>query len=139
MDFDMSGYCLAEDYVGLSASLLCSHKLFYMEGDEKRFDQCYLGEETRKNEIELVINNESARFIALCIIFYNASLLSSLYEFCLENNMTEECRKIIKLSPVAWQHISLVGKYEFNRDGYDIINLTEIVRNFTKNLKEFLE
>jgi hypothetical protein len=53
--------------------------------------------------------------------------------------MTEECRKIIKLSPVAWQHISLVGKYEFNRDGYDIINLTEIVRNFTKNLKEYLE
>ncbi len=28
-----------------------------------------------RGEIELVVNNESARFIALCIIFYNASLL----------------------------------------------------------------
>lgn len=92
-----------------------------------------------RDEIELVINNESARFIALCIIFYNASLLTSLYEFSLENNMQDECKKIVKLLPVAWQHISLVGKYEFNRDGYDIVNLTEIVNNFTKNLKEYLE
>jgi len=75
-----------------------------------------------RDEIELVIHNESARFIALCIIFYNASLLTSLYEFCLANNMQDECKKITKLSPVAWQHISLVGKYEFNRDGYDVVN-----------------
>jgi hypothetical protein len=27
--------------------------------------------------------------------------------------MTEQCKQIIRLSPVAWQHISLVGKYEF--------------------------
>ena len=32
----------------------------------------------KRNEIEFVINNESARFIALCIIFYNISLLKSL-------------------------------------------------------------
>lgn len=27
--------------------------------------------------------------------------------------MNDECKKVIRLSPVAWQHISLVGKYEF--------------------------
>ena len=53
--------------------------------------------------------------------------------------MQDECKKIVKLSPVAWQHVSLVGKYEFNRNGYDVVDLTEIVNDFTKNLKEYLK
>ncbi|MFT6332710.1 MAG: hypothetical protein ACJAW3_001054 [Lentimonas sp.] len=28
--------------------------------------------------------------------------------------MTAECEWIIRLSPVAWQHINLIGRYEFN-------------------------
>lgn len=67
-----------------------------------------------KTEIELIINNECARLVAICIIFYNAYLLSKIYEYCKSKGMIEECKKIIRLSPVAWQHISLVGKYEFN-------------------------
>ena len=46
-----------------------------------------------KNEIELVINNECARLLAICIIFYNASLLSGIYEYCKNNGMLEECKK----------------------------------------------
>ena len=53
--------------------------------------------------------------------------------------MQDERKKIIKLSPVACQHVSLVGKYEFNRDEYDVVDLTEIVNDFTKNIKEYLE
>lgn len=66
-----------------------------------------------KSEIELVINNECARLLAICIIFYNASLLSGIYEHCKSRGMWEECKKIVRLSPIAWQHISLIGKYEF--------------------------
>jgi TnpA family transposase len=80
-----------------------------------------------KTEIEISINNECARLISICIIFYNASLLSKIYEYCKHNNMTEECKRLIRLSPVAWQHINLIGKYEFlsNIELLDIKNITE--------------
>jgi TnpA family transposase len=67
-----------------------------------------------KTEIELIINNECARFIALCIIFYNASILSGIYEYYKNKGNIDKCRKITRVSPVAWQHINLIGKYEFN-------------------------
>lgn len=66
-----------------------------------------------RNEIELEIHNQCTRLIANCIIFYNASILSCLYE-CYERKGDEEsCNLIKRLSPVAWQHINLVGRYEF--------------------------
>lgn len=40
-----------------------------------------------KNEIELIINNECARLLAICIIFHNASLLSGIYGHCKNNRM----------------------------------------------------
>jgi hypothetical protein len=40
-----------------------------------------------KNEIDLIINNECARLVANAIIFYNASILSAIYEYYLQNNM----------------------------------------------------
>lgn len=57
-----------------------------------------------KTEIELIINNECARLIAISIIFYNASLLSGIYEHFRSEGMIEECTHIIRLSPVAWVH-----------------------------------
>ena len=66
-----------------------------------------------KTEIELTINNECARLLANCMIFYNASLLSGLYEHYKLNKMKDEWLKVIRLSPVAWQHINLIGIYEF--------------------------
>ena len=51
-----------------------------------------------KTEIELTINNECARLLANCIIFYNASLLSGLYEHYKKNKMEAEVLKIIHLS-----------------------------------------
>ena len=69
-----------------------------------------------RNEIELIINNECARLLANCIIFYNASILSGIYEYYKSRNMMKECEEIIRLSPVAWQHINLIGKYEFDNN-----------------------
>lgn len=69
-----------------------------------------------KTERDLAINNECARLIALCIIFYNASLLSKIYEYYISKNLSAQAKQVIKLSPVAWIHVNLVGKYEFNSD-----------------------
>lgn len=87
-----------------------------------------------KTETDLIINNECARLIAICIIFYNASLLSGIYEHFRSRGMTAECIKIVRLSPVAWIHINLIGKYEFTSNVV-LLDLTytiqELVRGFT--------
>jgi hypothetical protein len=87
-----------------------------------------------KTEIELTINNEGARLLSNCIIFYNASLLSGLYEYYKQNNMEEACLKIIRLSPVAWQHINLIGIYEFYNDN-ECLNLHEVIDKLVSNEK----
>jgi TnpA family transposase len=88
-----------------------------------------------KNEVELVVNNECARLLAICIIFYNASLLSGIYEHCKNNEMLEECKKIIRLSPVAWIHISLIGKYEFTNN-VTLLDLQEAIAESLRYLRK---
>ena len=66
-----------------------------------------------RNEIELEIHNQCTRLVANCIIFYNASILSCLYEYYERIGDKESCDLIKRLSPVAWQHINFVGRYEF--------------------------
>ncbi|WP_425361609.1 Tn3 family transposase [Candidatus Tisiphia endosymbiont of Ceraclea dissimilis] len=88
-----------------------------------------------KTEAELVINNECARLLAICIIFYNAYLLSEIYAHCKNKGMTEECKKVIRLSPVAWQHISLVGKYEFTTN-VELPKLDTIMAQLISNLNQ---
>ena len=47
--------------------------------------------------------------------------------------MTEECNKIIRLSPVAWQHINSVGKYDFMTN-VNIPELDDIKEHMISNL-----
>lgn len=90
-----------------------------------------------KNEIELIINNECARLLAICIIFYNASLLSGIYEHYRSLGMLEECEKVIRLSPVAWLHISLIGKYEF-KGNIILLDLQGVIAHLVSNLKIYI-
>jgi TnpA family transposase len=80
-----------------------------------------------KTEMELDINAESIRLIANAVIFYNATLLSTLHQHYQKVD-PEMAKQIIRFSPVAWQHINFIGKYEFyNR--VDIINIQELIKN----------
>jgi len=86
-----------------------------------------------KNEIELDINAEAIRLIASAVIFYNATLLSTLYQHFLSVD-PEMARTIARFSPVAWQHISFIGKYEFyNRE--DIINIQGLIKKLIDGFK----
>lgn len=42
--------------------------------------------------------------------------------------------KIIRLSPVAWQHINLIGIYEFYTD-QECLNLHELIEKLVSNKK----
>ena len=73
--------------------------------------------------------------LSICIIFYNASLLSKIYEYCEKNKMIEECESLIRLSPVAWQHINLIGKYEF-LSNIELLDLGNIIEQLIETLNK---
>ncbi|MDL1977062.1 MAG: transposase [Deltaproteobacteria bacterium] len=79
-----------------------------------------------RTELEQQIWNECSRLIANCIIFYNATLLSELLAMKEKNKQYEDADLIKRVSPVAWQHINLRGRYQFRNQKYGI-NLAEII------------
>lgn len=67
-----------------------------------------------KTEYEQQLWNECSRLIANCIIYYNAFILSKFLAYK-ENTGDKEVSLLLKqISPVAWQHINLQGRYQFN-------------------------
>jgi len=85
-----------------------------------------------KNEIEMY--NECTRLVANCIIYYNAALLSNLYKTCNKQDHLAQYDLIKRLSPVAWQHINLIGKYEFCLN-HNSINILELIETVLMNSK----
>ena len=58
--------------------------------------------------------------------FYNATILSAIYQHYLTID-PEKAKEIVRFSPVAWQHINFIGKYEFyNRE--HIVNIQEVIK-----------
>ncbi|WP_440651940.1 Tn3 family transposase [Cysteiniphilum sp. 19S12-1] len=82
-----------------------------------------------KSENALEISNQCNRVLACCIIYYNASLLSELLTQAEARGDEKLCKQIKRLSPVAWQHISLLGNFVFcgNAQSLDIKGIVESV------------
>ncbi|WP_119344631.1 Tn3 family transposase [Facilibium subflavum] len=82
-----------------------------------------------KSENALEISNQCNRVLACCIIYYNASLLSELLTQAEARGDEKLCKQIKRLSPVAWQHISLLGNFVFceNAQNLDIKGIVESV------------
>jgi TnpA family transposase len=80
-----------------------------------------------KTEHQQQIWNECARLIANCIIYYNATILSNLLNRFEENGESQAVAKLLRISPVAWQHINLCGRYEFTNEA-DEIDIDAIVK-----------
>ena len=68
-----------------------------------------------KTEDEQQIWNECSRLITNAVIYYNTVLLSKVYEQK-QTAGDEEAQAIIRgISPVAWQHVNLFGRFEFSQ------------------------
>jgi len=80
-----------------------------------------------KTEHEQQIWGESARLLTNCIIYYNTMLLSNLLGYQEAAGDVQGAALLKHVSPVAWQHINLYGRYEF-RKGQETINMKEIVQ-----------
>lgn len=67
-----------------------------------------------KTEQEQNIWGECGRLLANCIIYYNTSILSNLMEYKEKNGDVQGAVLLQGVSPVAWSHINLGGRFEFN-------------------------
>lgn len=92
---------------------------------KRRFDENE-GKFRVKTELEQNIWNECARFLTNCIIFYNAYLLSALLIEAEKADKAEEVEIIKHISPVAWRHVNLIGRFEFQQQ-QNQLNIDEII------------
>ena len=60
--------------------------------------------------------NECSRLITNAIIYYNTALLSRVYEQKQAAQDQAALDAIQGMSPVAWQHVNLIGQFEFSAD-----------------------
>jgi TnpA family transposase len=86
-------------------------------------------------EVELIISSECIRLIANCIIFYNAYMLSELYEMHEKLGNTKILEILKKISPIAWRHINLNGRYEFSTI-FEALNLMDILSKIVFDYKK---
>ncbi len=91
-----------------------------------------------KSEYEQQIWNECSRFLTNCILYYNISILSSLLKRKEQEGAGEEIIRFKQISPVAWQHINFLGRYEFEKPE-NPIDIDEIVAKLSKTPIEFQE
>lgn len=83
-----------------------------------------------KTEYEQNLWNECSRLIANCIIYYNAFILSNLLIYK-ENIGDDKAISLLKqISPVAWQHINLHGRYQFNVQT-NLFDMDSIIQKLT--------
>ena len=81
-----------------------------------------------KTEYEQQIWNDCSRLLTNCIIYYNAFILSALLEAKATDPDVQVATLLKHISPVAWQHINLQGRYEFNKLP-DPIDIPTIIRD----------
>jgi TnpA family transposase len=73
-----------------------------------------------KTEAEQHIWNECARLIANAVIYYNTLLLSRVYEQKRASGDTSAADIVKDVSPNAWQHVHLIGAFDFEQAGSGI-------------------
>lgn len=83
------------------------------------------------SQLEQQLWSECGRLIANCIMYYNASILSSLLAHKENIGDFQGVETLKQISLVAWQHINLYGRYEFRKVS-EPINIDELVQPLTQ-------
>jgi len=84
-----------------------------------------------RTEYEQQLWNECSRLITNCIIYYNATILSNLFSHKEKIADSQGTDLLKQVSPIAWQHINLHGRYEFNKRPENI-NINAIIQELAK-------
>jgi TnpA family transposase len=81
-----------------------------------------------RTEAEQQIWNECSRLIANAVIYYNAAISSRVLERKQASGDQRAVDILEGTSPVAWRHVNLFGRFEFNKTGK--VDLDALVRVF---------
>ena len=87
--------------------------------------------------LENEVWNQCSRLLANSIILYNAIILDKLLEELTAQGNTEGINYLNSVSPVRWEHINFIGKYEFMKVK-ETIKIEDIVAQLQNNLKTTL-
>ena len=68
-----------------------------------------------KTEREQLIFKECARLVCNVIIYYNSQILSHFYLEKQQLKQDKQIEALKRISPIAWPHINLIGKYDFRK------------------------
>ncbi len=79
-----------------------------------------------KTELEQNIWNECARFITNSIIYYQDYILSALLTQKEKTGRKEDADIIKRISPIAWQNVNLLGRFEFHKP-QTVVNIDEMI------------
>jgi len=80
-----------------------------------------------KTEYDQQVWEECSRLITNCIIYYNATILSHLFAHKTRRGDAAGAALLTQVSPVAWQHINLCGRYEFTK-APEVIHIAAIIQ-----------
>lgn len=78
-----------------------------------------------RTDIEQQLWSECSRFLANCVIHYNACILSELLRYAEGKIDLDMADRIKRISPVSWKHINFYGEYAFQDTG-EIVDLNEM-------------
>ena len=81
---------------------------------------------TGRTDLDVAVSNQCGRLIANIVIAYNSMLLSGLLERCLATGNEKALDLLRRISPAAWQHLHLLGHYDF-RNKRHLIDLESIL------------
>jgi len=79
-----------------------------------------------RTEYEQQLWGECSRLLSNCILYYNVRLLSELLAYRENTGDVQGVDLVRRISPVAWQHINLCGRYEFGQRPEEI-NLRTVI------------
>ena len=96
--------------------------------------QIYYGIFKGKRIVDNNVSAHAVRLLANKIISYNATILNIIYERLIATGASKSViDNFIRISPVAWEHLSFTGRYNFTKDN-SIMDLEKIVRFLEEKL-----
>ena len=73
-----------------------------------------------RTDLDVAISNQCGRLLANVVIAYNSIMLSGLLTRYQEQGHQKALEMLKRISPVAWQHIHLMGHYAFRQNKHPI-------------------
>ena len=106
----------------------------YLQGTIR---QIYYGIFKGKRIVDNNVSAHAVRLLANKIISYNATILNIIYKRLIATGAPKSViDNFIRISPVAWEHLSFTGRYNFIKDNI-IMDLEKIVRFLEEKLGKY--